>query len=380
MIPPKLKYFNVNWENGMNIGKEHFTQQENAFTDRLNDNLALSLNDLNYGLLPLGPDAGASSVKTVFKVDNQHFLKAKLFLCRAVTQAGSRIEILEEQQLPELTVDISDELEREPAGGSSDFFILLSVDPFNRQVFGELNANEEPPRYPFTIPGYKLNVISEKLLSKEGVHPNSLFIGKLKIEQGNPEIYEDYIAPCMRVNSHMQLIRFAESTEKFFSQLELDLLSIIRKIKEKKQDTSLAQSVLSLSENLLKYVTENHLRLRWEIPDSPPIQLFMYIAAAARVIRNTIDGNASASKEELLNYFTNWSELKQGDFEKLLVYCINFEYKHYDILFSVEQFTEFMQIIALLFDKLESLAYIGKKKETNIFVKEQKSKRSFLAD
>jgi hypothetical protein len=138
--------------------------------------------------------------------------------------------------------------------------------------------------------------------------------------------------------------------------------------------------VLILSENLLHFVSENHLRLRWEIPDKPPIQLFMFVASAARVIRNTIDSNAASAKEELLNYFTNWSELKQGDFEKLLVYCINFEYKHYDILFSIEQFTEFIQIIALLFDKLESLAYIGKKKETNIFVKEQKSKRSFLAD
>jgi hypothetical protein len=49
-------------------------------------------------------------------------------------------------------------------------------------------------------------------------------------------------------------------------------------------------------------------------------------------------------------------------------------------MYSIEQFSEFMQIIALLFDKLESLAYIGKKKETNIFVKEQTSKRSFLAD
>ena len=89
----------------------------------------------------------------------------------------------------------------------------------------------------------------------------------------------------------------------------------------------------------------------------------------ARVIRNTIDSNSSANKEELLNYFTNWSELKQGDFEILLVYCINFEFRHFDILISMEQFSEFIQIIALLFDKLESLAYIGKKKETNIFVK-----------
>ena len=379
MAPPKLKYLNVNWENGMNIGKEHFIQQENAFTDQLNNNVAVFLNGNNYGLIPI--EAGSdSSVKTVIKIDNQQFLKVKVFICRGVAQGGARIEILEEHQLPELETEITKLLEAETDGEGNDYFILLSVDPFNRQVFGELNAGEEPPRYPYAIPGYKVNLISEKILAKEGVHPYSFFIGKMKIAQGTPEIYDDYLPPCMVVKSHSQLIDFSESVEKFFSQLELNLVSIIRKIREKNQDTSLAKSVLALSENLLHFVSENHLRLRWEIADKPPIQLFMFVASAARVIRNTIDSNAASAKEELLNYFTNWSELKQGDFEKLLVYCINFDYKHYDILFSIEQFTEFIQIIALLFDKLESLAYIGKKKETNIFVKEQKSKRSFLAD
>ncbi|WP_372933694.1 hypothetical protein [Mariniphaga sediminis] len=378
-MSPKLKYLSVNWENGMNISKEHFIQQENAFTDRLNDVLGLFLNSKNYGLLPVGAESEGAE-KTVIKIDNQKFLKVKIFQCRAVCQGGTRIEILEEHQLPELEVDISKELELAAKEEGDDYFILLSVDPFNRQPFGDLDAREDPPRYPFAVPSYKVSIMSEKQLAKEGVHPASFFIGKLKIENGTPEIYDDYIPPCMTVKSHQELARFYESAGKFFSQLELDLLSIIRKINEKKQDTSLARSVLSLSENLLRYVTENHLRLQWEISDLPPIYLFMYIANAARVIRNTIDSNAAASKEELLNYFTNWSELKQGDFEKLLVYCINFEYRHFDLLFSVEQFTEFIQIIALLFDKLESLAYIGKKKETNIFVKEQKPKRSFLAD
>jgi len=379
MAPPKLKYLNVNWENGMNIGKEHFIQQENALTEQLNSNAAVFLNRNNYGLIPI--DAGSdSSIKTVIKIDNQQFLKVKVFTCRALTQGGARIGILEEHQLPELESAITHQLEQETEGEGNEYFILLSVDPFERQAFGELNAEEEPPRYPYSIPGYKINVISEKIIAKEGIHPYSFFIGKMRIAQGNPEIHDDYLPPCMLVKSHIQLINFAESVEKFFSQLELNLVSIIRKIKEKNQDTSLAKSVLSLSENLLHYVSENHLRLRWEFPEKPSIQLFMFVASAARVIRNTIDSNAASAKEELLNYFTNWSELKQGDFEKLLVYCINFEYKHYDILFSIEQFSEFIQIIALLFDKLESLAYIGKKKETNIFVKEQKSKRSFLAD
>jgi hypothetical protein len=40
----------------------------------------------------------------------------------------------------------------------------------------------------------------------------------------------------------------------------------------------------------------------------------------------------------------------------------------------------YSEVIATLFNKLSILEYIGKKKETNIFVKEQTGKKSFLAD
>ena len=374
-----MKHYHVNWQNGMNISKTHFLQMDNAFSYELTGTRAVFLNNRNYGLLPVNTGE-VTSVKMVIKMDNQKFLKVKIFRCLAVTRGGGQFEITEEHQLPEMEKDISLELTQDSQTENNEFFILLTVDPFNRQSFGELNEDEDPPRYPYTMPGYRISVISADNLNREGIHPLSFFIGKMKIEQGVPEICDDYIPPCMTPGSHLKVNEFCEFTEKFFSQLELDLLSIIRKINEKNQDTNLAKSVFSLSENLLGYISANHLRLRYEIPDLPPIHLFMYIANAARVIRNTIDSASAASKEELLNYFTNWSELKQGDFEKLLVYCINFQYRHYDILFSIEQFGEFIQIIARLFDKLESLAYIGKKKETSIFVKEQKPGRSFLAD
>lgn len=378
MSETKIKYFHVNWQNGMNISKEHFIQMENAFTDEIADARGVLLNNINYGLFPVGIGS-QGSVKTVIKIDNQKFLRVRIFSCQAVTRSGARIDILEEHQLPELESDISMLLDQ--AGSEGEYFyILLSVNAFNRQPFGELNTFEEPPRHPYTIPGYGISLVSEKDLLAQSVQPDSLIIGKLKIEQGVPEIAGNYLPSCMTVKSHMRLMEFCEMTEKIFSQLELNLLSIIRKINEKNQDTSLAKSVGTLSENLLNYISENHLRLRFEIPNQPPVFLFMYIANAARVIRNTIDSDASANKEELLNYFTNWSELKQGDFEKLLVYCINFEYRHFDTLLSVEQFGEFLQIIARLFEKLEALTYIGKKKETSIFVKEQKTGRSFLAD
>jgi hypothetical protein len=378
-MPVKLKYFNVNWENGMNINKEHFIQQENVFIESIKDARAVFLNPTNYGLLPVDRQS-ESSFRAILKIDNQNFLRLKILDCSAVTEGGIRIEIREEYQMPEFSVDLTGVLKQAENGNGGEHFVLLTVDPFERQVYGELNTDEDPPRYPYAVPLYKVTVIPAKGITEDTGHPDSLFIGKLKTEQGSLSVCDDYMPPCMTVSSHAGLVNFNDLVDKFFSQLEIDLLSIIRKIKEKNQDTSLANSVFALSESLLDYISANHLRLRWEMPWREPVCLFTYIANAARVIRNAIDSNTAADKEEMLNYFTNWSELKQGDFEKLLVYCISFKYKHYDILFSIEQFTGFIQIIALLFDKLESLAYIGKKKDTNIFVKEQTTKRSFLAD
>ena len=355
----------------MKIRKEHFVQQENAFDDKLKDTAAIYLNSFNYGLLPVTGNK-ETSFKVVTKVSNQKFLNLSVFQLRAVTQGGARIEILESDGIKEFAVDLSLE--------NGLYLIMLSVDLFSKEPFGILQEDEEPPRYPFSTPSIKVNVISEKQIARDGNNPYSLFIGKLFLKSDKVEIFEDYIPASMTLRSHGRLLDFHSSLEKFYNQLEINLLSIISKIKEKNQDSSLAVSVLSLALNLLNFISTNNLKIRWQLVDLPPLYLFENIAGFARIIRNTIDCNTAAQKEELLNYFTNWSELKQGDFEKLLTYCINFEYDHNEISVNVDQFSEFIQIMASLFSKLESLAYIGKKKETNIFVKEQTVKRSFLAD
>ncbi len=379
-MPSYLKYSNVNWMNGMKISKDHFLQQDQATEDKIRDVAGLRLNSLNYGLLSIWAGEKIGAFKIISKMDNQKILKVEINQCRAVTPNGSRIEILEDHRHPTFSVDLSRELEMVQSGELTEYYVLLNVDVFNRAAGGELDASENPPRYPNSLPAYKLSVISVSQSEKEAINPNSLCIGKLVLGQDRQEVQDGYIPPCMTIRSHHDLTTFYSLTEKFFNQNELDLLSILKKINEKKQDTSLASSVGFLSKNLLQYISGQNLKFRWQLPEQPPVYLFETIAGFARIMRNTIDSAASASKEELLNYFTNWSELKQGDFEKLLVYCINFEYKHNEILNSIEQFSEFIQIMSALFAKLESLAYIGKKKETSIFVKEDKPKRSFLAD
>jgi hypothetical protein len=378
-MPAPLKYSNVNWINGMKIKKDHFIQQDNAFEDKIKDTASCFLNSFNYGLLPIWGSKG-TSFKVDFKISNQKFLNIAASQLRALTQGGARIEILESDKPVQFSVDMTSEIEASKKEDNRVFLIMLSVDLFSKEPFGELETDEDPPRYPFTKPAFKVNLIQENQVSREGMLPFAMFIGKIFIGPDRMELFEEYVPACTTSKSHHQLISFHSSVEKFYNQLELNLLSIIRKIREKAQDSTLAMSVLSLAQNILNFISTNNLKIRWQLIDQPPVCLFENIASFARIIRNTIDCNAAVQKEELLNYFTTWSELKQGDFEKLLIYCINFEYDHNEILNSIDQFSEFIKIMTSLFAKLESLAYIGKKKETSIFVKEQTSKRSFLAD
>ncbi len=378
-MPAPIKYPDVNWINGMKITKDHFIQQENAFEDKIKDVSACFLNNFNYGLLPMWGSKD-TSFSVVLKISNQKFLSVSISQIRALTQGGSRIEILESNNPLAFSIDLSGEIEASKKEDNRVFYIILNINPFLKEPFGELISDEEPPRYPFAKPSYSVSLIPEKQAPGEGILPFTLLIGKLFLKPDRIELFDEYLPACMSIKSHSTLIGFYSMVEKFYNQLELNLLSIIGKIKEKGQDSTLALSVLTLALNLLNFISINNLKIRWRIPDQPPIGLFENIAGFARIIKNTIDCNTAAHKEELLNYFTSWSELKQGDFEKLLVYCINFEYNHNEISISIDQFSEFIHIMTSLFAKLESLAYIGKKKETNIFVKEQTTKRSFLAE
>jgi len=378
-----LKYHHVNWVDGMKINKNHFIALENAFRDQIKDTHGSWLNDKNYGLLP-SPGNQDDSLKIVMTIDNQKTLKVKIFKCRAVTPGGGRIEIAEggsELQggsisvpFPENTFDF--------AGNENEtiVYVALSVDPFGRVSIGNADPSEDPPRYPFVTPAYHLHIIPEEQLTRKEMGPGFLLIGKIRIADQKPELIREYIPPCTSVQSFNMLLRIHAETDKFLGQLELDVLKILNKISEKDQTNVLARVVAHLSENILYFLSTGILEFRWKIIDQPPLFMFEFIGRLARVIKNTIDSNSGEAKEELLNYFTDWCNLKQGDFEKTLLSAINFQYEHSNCHNTVFPMMKFTDVIATLFNKLSILEYIGKKKDTNIFVKEQTGKKSFLAD
>jgi hypothetical protein len=73
----------------------------------------------------------------------------------------------------------------------------------------------------------------------------------------------------------------------------------------------------------------------------------------------------------LINYCIEWCDVKQGELEGAITSLANHPYNHLNINESVEKVAAFTKLITHLFAHLARLEYIGKRKDTGIFVKEQ---------
>lgn len=371
----------VNWIDGMKVNKGHFISTDNSFIEQIRNVYSSFLNPFNYGLL-LRNETRNNPVKIQIDIDNQGYIHVKVLNCNAITPSGCRIEINEANFSDnELLAEMPYLKFTQEKVNSKEYFICLTVNLFERVPFGIPNPEEIPPRLPSVMPGYHLSVHgSEEKDTISG--PNSLIIGKLIFIDNKPEIDESYIPACQLNYSHPKLAEYHAQLVKILGQIEIDVVDILRSIKTKKQVTSIAETVGDVSEAVLNFLGVHLVEFRKIARYFPPVYIFEQMAALARTINNAINKQPAAEKEELYNYIQDWSNLKQGEFEKLLTDAIEFDYDHNDINSSIQKLAPFINDMSQIFHTLSNLDFIGKKKDRQIFVKEQKEKpgSSFLVD
>lgn len=367
-----LKYFPVNWVDGMKIKKQHFVETENAMLDQIRDAISSSLHAQNYGLLPAKAES-KESLRCWLVTDNQQQWRIKLTECRAVTPGGARIEIPEHTvnslkfatTFPEATYNW------DPKHTESAYYVLIQVNPFNRQPSGEPLLHEDPPRLPFATPEYNLYVLPASQIPHGQLGSYQMILGRINVIDGRPEMDDDYIPPCTMVYAHPSLTDLHQELDHFLGQLELYGVHIVQKVYSRNQNNDLAQVVLYITERIVQYLGTRISQFRWLGIYQTPAAMLEVIAGLARTMKNAIDMRAGAGREELLNYLSEWCELKQGELEMLMVGCANIRYKHMDVRECLQPMIPFVRAINKLFESLSRLDYIGRKVDSGIFVKEE---------
>jgi hypothetical protein len=387
------QYLPVNWVDGMKMNKSHFIAERNAQLQTLANTASSFVNDVNYGLLPQAA-AEHKPFRLFVAADNQDMVSVKLISCRAITPGGCIVHIDETEQFgsasltaaPVLQVPIQELKEKQGA-----HLVVLHINPYNQVATGNTMVDELPPRLPYTAPLLQLSVVHAAEL--EGKKPGmfQLSLGKITMDGNRMQLVDDYIPPCSAVASHPELVDIFYGLDEFMSKMELYSLQIIQKINQKRQANELAAMAQQICQGLLYYQSSSFSFFKWSALHMPPFVMFSQVAAQARLVKNILDTFLNSGKEELLNYFTEWCDLNQGELETVITELGNHQYSHEDINEAVIKTQGYTKVISSLFYKLSRLDYIGKKREAGIFVKEeivqtqkpdfvQKKRRSFLAD
>ena len=384
-MKPKDKH-RVNWIDGMKINKDHFIDFEESVIHAIKSSEQKQVTPVSYGLLPEFSEQG-SSIDLLISIDGQNTIEVILNKCNAITLGGFQINISEETKpLLEQSGFI---LKQQYAIDKEDneFYVVLTVNPYVRIAVGDANPNEEPPRHPYVLPEYKLDILQKAEVSKSELGLHHITIGKVIVKDGIPTLVENFIPPCRSIQSHADLKFTFNEIVTFFNLMESYSMHIIQKIYQKKQANDLSHMVLHICQRVLGNLNRSIPEFRMQDKYEPPIVMINKLSGLARVIKSALDVYVGTGKEELLNYLTDWCDLNQGAFENVLIDMLEIKYEHTDINASLLKVSSFSRLMLSLFKKLNELDYIGKKEDSNIFVKEEvvdnvevKNRRSFLLD
>jgi len=370
----RVKNLPVNWIDGMKINKSHFIAQDDAWRDALNDVSSLTVSHIKFGII--SPSAGGEENFNVkISVDNQNILRATVLACQAVTAGGMRINLPSTGSLENISADAdalpSTTFQLSGTGTETTWWVVLIIHPFQKKPVGSPDLSENPPRYPYLLPTYSVDVVSESQYSQFAYSPYALTIGKVFYAGNNMRVDTNYIPPCYSTNAFEDLRTLHTEIDSFLATLEIRCVQIVQKIYKRNQQNEMSELVQFLCDRLVIFLSETITQIRWLTLHDSPAFLFTSVISLARLMKNVIDLRIGSGKEEMMNYLSEWCELNQGEFENMLTGLANIRYNHNDINSNIQKIIQFVKITSTLFETLSKLEFIGKKKDSGIFVKEE---------
>ena len=208
----------VNWVDGMKINKSHFIAQDNAMIYQLAQHTSCLVDQLSYGILPPAGEKN-EAVKLFISTDNQKRIQVRIQQCRAITAGGYYIEFNEDTAIHgnNLIAPVVSEpvTLRELKAKSTQFYIVLTINPYKRMPYGSAAPEETPPRIPYTVPSFQLDIIPVAEVARNVLGPNQLPVGKMTVNAQHVSLEEEYIPPCTAICSHPEVLEIQDGMEKF---------------------------------------------------------------------------------------------------------------------------------------------------------------------
>jgi hypothetical protein len=310
------QYYQVNWINGMKITSDHFIDLEKHFIYRVRNSIKGVINDMSYGLLP-PEDKEINSPRFNLLLNEK---KIRVLSDFAMISPGGDF------------VNIPANLEFEllkPPGEASQYYLVLTIDPYERVPFGEINDLESPLRNPNAIPAYRFHFLARNSNTSNSF--GNAIIPVAKYSGSSFEEDDSYIPPCTSVKSHPTLVELCNDVLISFVELERKVFELLKK-------PNITNKAILI--NLANFLALNKTALDWYISHQPPVFLFEKIVQLAKVFYNTME-------IQNMNY--------KDDMKGLLSKVVELRYDHMEISAAVSVTKSFLKNYSKLLPKDDTI-------------------------
>jgi hypothetical protein len=289
-------------------------------------------------------------------------VEIELRRCNAITAGGCRIDINPGDHAGYLKLDYAFE-NREKDKNEHLWDVVLIVHPFGRVPVGIPDPDETPPRHPSADKTYTLSIVPAGQINTRELGMHTLIIGRV-VQTGNRfEVDHAYIPPCTSMMSYPDLKEYYENFGKHLNTIEVSSHKIIQKILERDKSMDIARNTQFMCEHILNYTASIYFKYKNMGRNFSPVEITGLFASFAHVWFITLNFIPKKKREEMLQYFYEWSDVTPGNFVDLLTTMLETVYDHHNLRVSMERIQTFLSMFASLWLKLSSLEYIGQRKE-----------------
>jgi len=362
----KLNYLPVNWTDGVKISAEHFFKSHNNTIETIKDYNSVGLKSFEYGLLEKNGDF--ENLQLDILTDGDSSLVIRLKSCDAITKKGYRIiyhPSLYGQDLPSFTLKTSDFDRTE----KESFYVILSLSPFEYLPVGSPDPEILPLHHPNALPKLELHVIPVSQINTGFLKEHFLIISKVLWLNGLFTVDQKYIPPVVCISSNEKLENFTKGLLQTVIMIKNYSIKIFKKNNQKTSKNNLIVNTLSCLKQLQNYYSDNIFDIENIASKSSPIYLTEKLVVLANKLSICFSIMDDREKEQLLQYYYQWTDIKPTEFLDVITDTVNIKYNHTEIADTFNTLNKFLITLERVFKKMSELEYIGQPKD-NIVINE----------
>lgn len=354
-----MMFKSVNWMQGMSVSSSHFIATENYLMERMMRNTAALQNKFEYGLLPMDESEKDSQMQLSVegKGDGTRIVLSSY---RGITKGGCLVCISPSQPV---VCECGSVLDSSEYGWD----VVLSVSPFDRRPCGEPDMMENPPRYPFVEPEYKLSVIERDKSHVNEYGPYDVVVGLLWKIDGTLKLDSEYIAPSLSISSCTQLRRYFDMFTQSIQTMKSALSVIFCKAYSSNANkTTVLEDTLTFCKEIQRSMANMEFGWRSYGLRMTPYQVAEMFGGMANSALLSFSFMPKSNKDEMLKYFYEWNGITPSAFEEILSDVATKDFCQNRIDTSMTSIYKMTKMLEDLLIGLSKLDYVGQRKESMV--------------